>query len=818
MAGWLWRDIRHGFRSLRREPTFALTAILTLALGVATTTTVFSVVDAELWKPLPFADPEQLVAIQARRPNARAEAISGAELLDWRPSAPAFSGLAGEGQTTRRVLQLGTAESVLVTSVTGNFFTTLGRPAILGRTLRSGDARESRSALLTDRTWRRLFGADPSIVGRTITLDGETLAIVGVVAATDSLGGDPDLFVALDESGSTFLDRTHASFYSIIGRLRPGADPAVARQQLQAVATRQTEAATTDQPDRSIVIRDLREFFTGGNSRPLYFFLGASLIVLLLSAVNVATLLLARAFRRTREFALRGALGGGQMALARQLLVEGALLTLPAVAGAVLMTGWAVGLFTAQLPADFFTQGTSIPIDLRVCAFALLVTGLTTAGFVLAPLAMTRRVELSSALGPGVRAGRSAAEGRLRGVLLTAQIALTVVLLAGAGIFLKSFVALTRVPLGFDPANTLAVRASLSGPRYANDAAVRAYGDRLIETARSTPGVQDAAIGTGTPLGSGPIVPLATAAAPRPRPGEELDAIMRGVSPDYFRTLGIRILRGRGFSAADVTGAPRVAIVNEGLAREAFGEGDPVGQIIELLPGARAPWTNQPGPLVVVGVVGNVKDVGLNEVNFGNIYVPFAQMSAARMELVVRGGISAGDVIAPLRDAVARIDPGVPVTSAATFDERIAIALRGDRFNLLLISSFAAVALLLAAVGVYGAVAYHVQARTRELGVRLALGAGHSRLIGAAVWQTGRLGVLGASLGVGIVLAIARVIGDALYLVRGSHNGLLYGVTTTDPVMLASAFVGVSLVTLVAGAIPARRVTRINPIQALGSD
>ena len=226
------------------------------------------------------------------------------------------------------------------------------------------------------------------------------------------------------------------------------------------------------------------------------------------------------------------------------------------------------------------------------------------------------------------------------------------------------------------------------------------------------------------------------------------------------------------------------------------------------------------GPVrsLVVGVVANIKDVGLNEVNFGNIYVPFAQMSAPRMELVVRGGISAADLIAPLRHAVARIDPGVPVTSAATFDERIATALRGDRFNLLLISSFAGVALLLAAVGVYGAVAYHVQARTRELGVRLALGAGHSRLIGAAVWQTGRLGVLGASLGVGIALAIARVIGDALYLVRGSHNGLLYGVTTTDPVMLASAFVGVSLVTLVAGAIPARRVTRIDPVRALGSD
>jgi predicted permease len=815
---WFWRDIRHAWRGLRREPTFTLAATLTLALGVATTTTVFSVADAELWKPLPLPDPEQLVLLRSHGARARADGISGAELLDWRIAAPAFSDLAGKSDTTRRVLQLDTAASVLVTRVTGNYFTALGRRAIAGRTFTADDARGSHLAVLTDRTWRRLFATDPAIAGRPIALDGVTFVVAGVVPVNDSLGGDPDLFVAIDETDAAFLDRTKPSFYNIIGRLRAAVDPGVGRDQLQAVVSERGGPAPGTRRSHSVEIEDLGRSFAGANQRPLYFFLGASLIVLLLSAVNVTTLLLVRAVRRTREFALRSALGGGRGALARQLLVEGAWLAAPAGAAALLMTRWAVGLFTGLLPADFFMRGTAIPVDLRVGGFALAVTAVPALAFALTPLVITRRVELSSALGPGARVGRSAAEGRLRGLLLATQIALTVVLLTGAGLFLKSFAALTRVPLGFDPSNALAVSATVSGPRYASEEAIRSYADRMVDAARAIPAVKDAAIGTSSPLGSGPIVRFVAAEQPRPRGGEEPDAILRAVDSSYFRALGVRIVRGRAFSSQDVAGAPRVVIVNESVARELFGDGNPIGRVIELLPGGRAPWTDRPGPLVIVGVLATVKDVGLNEVEFGNLYVPFAQTPAPRMELIVRSGLPAADLAESIRQAVARIDPAVPVTSVTSFERRVAIALQGDRFNLLLISSFAGVALLLAAVGVYGAVAYHVEARTRELGVRLALGAQRARLVGAAVWQTGRLAVVGASLGIVAAVATARVIGDALYLVPGSHNGLLYGVSTTDPVMLGMAFTGTIAIALVAGVIPARRVTRIDPVQALSSD
>jgi putative ABC transport system permease protein len=705
-----------------------------------------------------------------------------------------------------------------VTKVTGNFFTALGRRALVGRMFTADDARGSRLTVLTERTWRRLFGSDPSIPGRAIELDGETFVVSGVVAVNDDLGGDPDLFVPVDEADPAFLDRTQPSFYSIIGRLRAGVDPEVARLQLQTVVSESGGATPGARRNHAVRLEDLRQSFSGANWRPLYFFLVASLIVLLLSAVNVTTLLLARAVRRTREFALRGALGGGRGALARQLFVEGALLAGPAAAAAVLMAQWAVGLFTSQLPADFFMRGTRVPIDFRVGGFAMAATGMTTLGFVLAPVLIALRVNPSSALGPGVRAGRSVAEGRLRGLLLTTQLALTVVLLMGAGVFVKSFAALTRAPLGFDPSNVLAVTATLSGPRYASEGAIRAYADQMIETARAIAGVTDAAIGTSSPLGSGPIVRYVASGRPRPGAGEEPDAIVRAADPSYFRTLGIRIVRGRAFSNADVAGAPRVAIVNESVARELFGDENPIGRIIELLPGNRAAWTNRPGPLVIVGVAATVKDVGLNEVEFGNLYVPFGQMPAPRVELVVRAARSSAELVDPLRRAVARIDPAVPVTGVTSFARRVATALQRDRFNLLLISSFAGVALFLAAIGVYGTVAYHVEARTRELGIRLALGARQSRLIRAALWQTGRMAVLGGSLGICTALTIARVIGNALYLVPGSHNGLLYGVSTSDPVMLGLAFVGTTAVALVAGAIPARRVTRIDPVRALSRE
>ena len=451
----LSRDVRFGLRGLRRERGFAAAAILTLALGVSATTTVFSVADAELWRPLPFPAPHELISVRSIGPQPRAsyDAVSGADLLDWRAGAPALVSLAAEGRTSRRTLHLNTAEYTLVSEVTPNYFATLGRTAIAGVTFDRTDACGPNAGVITDRAWRRLFNSDPAVVGRTVRLDDDAVAICGVVAANDSLYGNPDMFVALDERSAAFLDRSQPALHDgIVGRLRPGVDVGVARAQLNAVAARLAVAYPARRAGHTIVVEDLREAYrTNANRSPLFFFLGASLVVLVLSAINVAALLVSRAFRRRHEFALRGALGGGQSALARQLLVEGALIAGPGGALGVVIAMSATGFFTANLPPDFLFGGATVPVDLRAWVFASAVTTLTTGVFGLVPLVLARRIGLFAALGSGQRTARSSTEGRANAVLVTAQIAFTVILIAGAGIFLKSFVALSRVSLGFDP-------------------------------------------------------------------------------------------------------------------------------------------------------------------------------------------------------------------------------------------------------------------------------------------------------------------------------------------------------------------------------
>ena len=384
-ADQLLRDIRYGLRGLQHEPTFALASLLTLALGVGTTTAVFSIADAELWKPLPFSQPEQLVAITSRgaAPTAPTDGISGADLLDWRAAAPAFTDLTLGERTVRQVLQLDTAESVVVSEVTASYFMTLGRGAVAGRLFDGGDARGPRAAVLTERGWRRLFGGNLSVVGRSISLDGGAVTVVGIVRTDDSLGRDPDVFVSLDEGSAPFLNRSEPVSYVAIGRLRSGATADDARAQLQAAAARLAERHGTGRAAHGISVEDLRDHFSGYNWRPLYFFTAASSIVLVLSIMNVATLLVARAMRREREFALRGALGGGQGTLVRQLLVEGALLALPGGALGVLLASWLLALIVPAIPGDFLARGTRIPMDLRVVAFALAATGLSTFCFAL---------------------------------------------------------------------------------------------------------------------------------------------------------------------------------------------------------------------------------------------------------------------------------------------------------------------------------------------------------------------------------------------------------------------------------------------------
>jgi putative ABC transport system permease protein len=818
----VWRDAIHGARALRREPVFALTALVTLALGIATTVTVFTVADAELWKPLPFPSPDRLIAMHPIGPGSgrRFERLSVPDFADYQRSAKvaeyAADMAAGPG---RRVLRREFAESVGVEEVSANFFRVLGIDPRMGRSFVPGQDERAQVAILSDRGWQRLFKADPAAVGTTVALDGAAYAIIGVFANQHfEVGPNPDFYVVFDPSAEALRDRTSRTL-NVIGRMRDGAAMGQAEAELQGIAERIARDFPENHAGHRLELMTLREFYQHNNWRPLYLFLAAAAIVLLLACVNVANLLLARALRRQREFAIRGALGGGRAALVRQLLVEGGLLALPSASAGALLSVWAVRLFASQAPEDFLGRGGHFVFDARIAFFVVLVCTVTTILLSLAPLVFARRVELNLMLGQGGRtAGRTPIQVRARNGLLVAQLTMTLVLMVAAGLFVSSFVWLADVPVGFDAGGGVALRVSLTGPAYAGDAPRRAFAARLLDAARATPGVIDASIDSTSPLLSGPLLYIIAADRPRPEPGRETRTILRAVTADYFRALGIPQRDGRSFSAADVDGAPRVAIINEYLAAQLFPGARAIGQRIELLPTARGSWTDRPGVAEIVGVVANVRDVSVEEVQFADVYLPFAQAPSTAVELIVRSAIPPEGLAAPLRTAVAALDPSLPVARIETLDARVSESLKGARFNLLLIGSFAAVAILLACVGIYGAMACAVQERSREFGVRLALGQPPAAILRATVWQSARFGLIASGIGLGLSLVVARLIGNGLYLVRGEHSGLLHGVTTTDPLTLTSAAAALIVIATIAGVIPARQATRVDPLVVLRSE
>jgi predicted permease len=803
-------NVGYGLRGLRREPLFALTAILTLALGSAATITVFSVVDAEIWRPLPYPDPHRLIAVRSRgaAANSETDGIRMAELLDWRRTATAFTDLAAEGPMDRRTVQTGRAESILISEVTANYFATLGRAPLAGRVFTADDARGGAVAVLTGRGWQRVFDRDPSVVGRTLLLDGRAITIVGLVARDDSMGADAEMYLPIDEGASP------APLFAMIGRLAPGSSIDVARAQLQSALDRR---GATDETRRGhlVEVHDLSHHYRRTDRRPLFFFLGAAVMVLVLTLANVAGLLVSRAIRRTPEFALRGALGGDAGALAGQTMVEGALVAGPGCAAGWLLASLAVGVAGRYVPADFLWRGTSISLDLRAVAFTLTVAVVTAAVLTLVPLGIVRRAGSRAGLGSGHRTSEAPRNARMRRVLLVGQLAMTVVLLAGAGMFVKSFVALTTVPIGFDSANAWSLRVTLSGPSYATPAAIQAYIDSAVDRLRAVAGVRYAAPATSSPLNSGWLATVTPRYGGNPggvTPG--VRSIARAVGPEYFQAIGTSLLRGRGITPEDRAGAPLAIVINEEFARRVFPDQEAIGQTVDFA-GVHAAPIGQ-GAATIVGVAADIKEIGMNEVRMPDIYLAVAQRPHSVVELLVRSDSADPALAASLRGAIA--DPLVPVTAVSSLSARVDRALQPDRFNLIVVGGFAAIAVLMSAIGVYGAMAYAASARRHEFGVRLALGATPRTLIRGMLWHSARLALIGAGVGLGGALLLAKALGSALYLVPGDHNGLLYDVTTTDPLALAAALGAIVALAVVAGAVPARRAGQVNPVTALRGD
>jgi putative ABC transport system permease protein len=803
------QELRFAARSLARNPAFTAVAVLTLALGIGANTAIFSVVNAVLLRPLPVAEPSRLVTVFHFYPSlGNLEAgMAVPTFVEMGERARSFSGVATQTGWGVNAAGEGGGEPERLTGalVTGGYFSTLGVPAAVGRALLPADAEGDgqRVVVLSDGLWRRRYGADPGVVGRTLRLNGEAYEVVGVMPAgfRDLFGADAELWGPLTFVPAQMEART-SEFMSLVARLRPGVTPAEAGREMAAFA----ERLKADNPgaypaDWSLRTRGITEQLTGDLRPALMVLLGAVGFVLLIACANVANLLLARATARHREVAVRAALGAGRGTLVRQLLTESILLSLVGGVGALALA--ALGLKAlAALQPDGIPRMDEVSIDGTVLLFTLAVAVLTGALFGLAPALKVSRADLQSTLRQGGRGAVGDAGGRRVGrALIVTEFALALMLLVGAGLLLRSFARLTQVDPGFDPANVLTAEVFLPPAQYPSDTARVAFLEALEARLTAVPGVRSVGATTAIPFGGGETrsfnVEGFQPGPDQPDPWGDY----RVVTPGYREAMRIPLLRGRFFTAADRMGAPPVVVVDRDLAERYWPGADPIGKRVGFEAGDSIRW------MEVVGVVEHTAVEGLDAERRVQLYRPSLQSGPGFSVLAIRGAGDPERLTRAVRAAVRSLDPALPLSQVRTMDDRLAAAVGPRRFSMLLLAVFAGIALLLAAVGIYGVISFDVTRRTQEMGVRMALGAERGSVVRLVLRQGLRPALVGVAVGVAGALALTRLL-----------RSQLYGVAATDPVTFA-VVIGLLLgIAALATLLPARRATRVDPMVALRSE
>jgi putative ABC transport system permease protein len=804
------------FRALARTPGYFALALAALALGVAAATVLFSVTESVLWRPLPFADSERLALLSSRNLKSVSEgvAVSRADFRDWRARAHSFTALAAMSYGESHNLSAARfGERIHSKTASANLFETLGVSPALGRVFRPEEERApSRVAVLTDAYWRSRFDASPTALGATVKLDGEAYTIVGVLPAGFHLEfvDDPDLFLPLDLSGAGASRQR--SELAVIGRLAPGIGFASAAVEMQTLARQlASESPRETQVDGlwTVNVENLRAAKTKSDSRVLLLFFGFAALVLLIACANVAALQLVRYTGRQREIAVRIALGANRRALLREALAESAWIAIPGAIAGSLLAAWGVEGLRKLMPAGEFVRAGQVRMDPAALAFVLAISCAAMLLFALAPSLTATNLDLNQTLrGSSKSIGANPRTRRRMDGLIAAEIALSFVLLFAAALFAASHQSLLNVPLGFNPHNVLALRIAPGGDRRMIPAESRAYYRQALETVRNIPGVREAAISGGLPLDfdSGVLF-----TGPGGRANQ--NSLARVVSAGFFHLLAIPLLQGRAFTEGDSENAPRVAIVNQNFAREIFGTESPIGKSVMIEPGGSL--SIPPGPVQIVGLAANIKELGLNEVVFKDIYLPFAQNPSRSMYLTAKTGVDPETLIPALRGQLRAADSEASIYDTAGMETRLSNGLQGNRFRLFLVSVFAALAVLLAAAGIYGAIAFSVAQRTREFGVRMALGAPPNGILRLGVMRAVRLAGAGAACGFVAALALGAVLKDALYLAPGKHSGLLFGVAIHDPKSFLAAGLIVLALAVLAALAPAVRAARIDPAIAL---
>ncbi|HEY7112732.1 MAG TPA: ABC transporter permease [Thermoanaerobaculia bacterium] len=801
--GVVFRDVRYGLRTLIRSPGFTLVSLLALALGIGANTAVFSVVNAVLLRPLPYADPDRLVVIVDSYPQQGEEYGSAglADFLDWKAQSRSFTTLDAFAPSYATLTGNGDAEQVVGMDVTSTFFETLGVRPLLGRAFAQGEDQPGRppTVVLSERLWRRRYGSDPKLLGRQIVQDGRPATVVGIMPSRFVFGSSQtELWTPLTLTPPV---RRGPFFLRGIARLKPGITREQAAAEMDTIAHGVERANPKDYTQLRFPVRSLRDTIVG-DVRPLLWLLTIAVgLVLLIAISNVANLTLARATAREREVALRVSIGASRGQIVRQFLSESLMLSLAGGGCGIALAFWGIKTLKWLGPQDLPRAG-EIAVDARVLAFTVLVSVLGAVLFGVAPALASSGAAPNEALKEGGRSGGSQRHGRARGALVIAQMSLSVVLLIGAGLLIRSFNLLGHVDLGFaaPPDRVLTMPVSPTGPRWRDNAALNVFWTQLLERVQSLPGVLAASIANTTPPDRLAFTDgYEIESKPLP-PGSDHPAVpVPFVSHGYFKTLGIPLLRGRVFDQRDTADSPRVTVISATMARRHFPGEDPIGQ--RLKHGGRSlknPW------MEIVGIVGDAKYQGLGEKPEPVYYELSDQVPFRPMWLLVRTETDAHALAPAVREEIRKLDPNVVAESSTTMAEAVSESVSMPRFRSLLMTAFAAMALLLAAIGIYGVIAYSVAQRTQEIGVRMALGSSRSRMLVYIVGQGSRLVIAGIAVGLAGAFAVTRML-----------EGMLFGVTSSDAVTFTGAVLVLGAVAIAACAVPALRASRIDPIRAL---
>jgi putative ABC transport system permease protein len=801
------QDIRYGLRTLSKSPGFTAVALFTLALGIGANTAIFSVVYGVLLRPLPFEDPSRLVVLNETTPKVGNVSVSYPNFLDWRAQNHSFAQMAAIHGINFNLGGVNQPENIDGQAITSNFLATMGVRPILGRGFDSSEDKPGAApvAILSYSLWQSHFGADPNAIGRVITLDGRGFTIVGVLPAdfrwterTDLL--EPFGVWAAGDSGAS--QRGSRGDMLVVGRLATGVSLGQARAEMEGIAARLAQAYPGENDQFGVALSPVRESFTG-NIRPAILVLfGAVVFVLFVACANIANLFLMRGAGRAREIALRIAIGASRGRIVRQILAESLIIASFGAAGGLGLAMVGIRGIVRLIPADTL-MGANIGLNGAVLFFSGAIAILSMFLFGLGPALHSTRANVQTELKEGGKsASGSRRQNRWRSMLAGAEVGLALVLLAGAGLMGKSLYRLLSVNPGFEPDRVLKMNLTLRTTQYKKDDAILNFWQQTLDGVRVLPGVQTAALGTALPLtDEHRRSDITIEGMVLPKPGSFPHPDVHIVSPGYVRTMGLRLLRGREFSDADRENALLVGVINASLAQRYFPNDDPVGK--RFMFGRPSP-KEKPAWIEIIGVVADTKMYGLANPSRLEVYLPFRQEAPRHMTLAVKTASDPALLTSAIRAVIASLDKDQPIAGIATMNEVVAESVATPRTTLILLSLFSLLAVVLAAIGIYGVISYSVAQRTREIGIRMALGAQRADVLRLILAQGAKIAGAGIAAGAVASLALTRLM-----------ENLLFSVSASDPSTFVAVAAGLGSIAMVACYIPARRILRLNSLTAL---